>query len=455
MIKTDKIRSVGTKYHSKLAIPISLLVTILLLFTFQTANAQNLKIYHIDVEQADATLIISPSGKTLLIDSGKNGHGSRIKAVMQDVGVSRIDYFVCTHYHEDHYGGIDDLANDSEITIGEVYDRGDKDFIPASKRNGKTYKDYQSAVGNRAEQLKRGETIPLDDAMSITCIAHGGVVLHELDPPETGDDENTMSVALFIQYGDFRYFIGGDIEQTTENKIAERDLVLDVDVYQADHHGSDTSSAIEFMEDLKPAVIIISNGNNGTYKHPRQSTLNNYNELDPKPMVFQTNKYLKGGVGGNVADEFIADLETVDEDGTILVSVDETVGTYTVSYRDLSRTFQIKDRGHQSSAVVIESLLPNPDGSDRINEEVMLRNDFGSAVSMTGWILEDESGRIWALVSLGSINPGQSVAIRRSGMPMSLDNDGDEISLFNASHQLVDRFSYSGSQRGVWIQTGH
>ena len=169
----------------------------------------------------------------------------------------------------------------------------------------------------------------------------------------------------------------------------------------------------------------------------------------------RSSTFVSLGLGGNVPDEFIADLETVDEDGTILVSVDETAGTYTVSYRDLSHTYNIKNRGHQPSAVVIESLLPNPDGTDRINEEVKIRNNFGSAVSMEGWILEDESGRVWTLVSLGSINPGQSVTIRRNGMPMSLDNDGDEISLFNASHQLVDQFSYSGSQRGVWIQTGH
>ena len=104
------MKNISQKYHIKLAIPISLLVTLFLLFSFQTANAQTLKIYHIDVEQADATLVISPSGKTLLIDSGKNGHGSRIKAVMQKAGISRIDHFVSTHYHEDHYGGIDDLS---------------------------------------------------------------------------------------------------------------------------------------------------------------------------------------------------------------------------------------------------------------------------------------------------------------------------------------------------------
>lgn len=448
------MKNTSKDYHFILAISITLLATLFLTLSFQPASAQNLRIYHIDVEQADATLVISPSGKTLLIDSGKNGHGSRIKAVMNKVGVSRIDHFVNTHYHEDHYGGIDDLSNDSEITIGQAYDRGDKAFIPASKRNGKTYKDYQDAVGDGAEQLTRGETIPLDNAMSVTCIATGGVVLQELNPV-TGVDENDMSIALLIQYGNFRYFIGGDFEHPTEEKIAQRNLVMDVDIYQANHHGSDTSSAPNFLDDLKPAVIIISNGNHGGYKHPRQSTLNSYDTLSLKPKVFQTNKYMKGGVGGNVDDEFIADLESDDEDGTILVSVDETAGTYTVSYRELSHSFQIKNRGQQSSAIVIESLLPNPVGSDRINEEVKLRNDSGSSVSMEGWILEDESGRVWALVSMGNIGPGQSMTIKRNGMAMSLNNDEDKISLFNASHGLVDHFEYTGSQRGVWIQTGH
>ena len=438
----------------RLAISIALAALLFFVFPYQPLYAQSLKIYHIDVEQADAILIVSPGGHTLLIDSGKNGHGSRIKKIMQQAGLSRIDYFVSTHYHEDHYGGIDDLANDAEITIGKIFDRGDKDFIPASKRNSPSFKDYQDAGGNHAEQLTRGETIPLDDAMSVTCIASGGVVLQELNPV-TGVDENDMSIALLIQYGDFRYFIGGDIEKPTEEKIAARDLVMDVDVYEADHHGSDTSSAPDFMKDLKPTVIIISNGNHGTYKHPRQTTLDFYSALNPEPVVFQTNKYLKGGAGGNVADEFIADLETVDKDGTILVSVDEPAGTYTVSYRDVSRTYSIKNRGNQRATIVIERLLPDPDGADRINEEVILRNDSASAVSMAGWTLEDESGRIWALVSLGSLNPGQSVAIKRNAMPMSLDNDGDKISLFSASHQLVDRFEYTGSQRGVWVETGH
>lgn len=422
------------------------------------STAQTLRIYHIDVEQGDSTLFVSPARHTLLVDSGKNGHGARIKAVMDHAGVTQIDHFVATHYHEDHYGGIDDLVN-SGVTVGVSYDRGDKQFLPPSKLAEDTFKDYQVTVGHTAQHITRGETIPLDPEMSVTCISAGGVVLSEANPT-TGVDENDMSVSLLVQHGGFRYFVGGDIEHTTESKIANRDLVLDVDVYQANHHGSHTSSSRDFMEDLRPSVVIISNGNTRRYQHPRQVTLHTYATLSPAPAVFQTNKYLAGGdKAGNVSDEFIADPETVDTDGTILVSVNLATGIYTMSYSGQSRTFPIKAAGQPPApvnpGVVIESLLPNPVGEDRDLEEVAIRNKGPAPVPLAGWWLQDADGRVWPLVSLGTLAAGQSVAIRRNGMAMSLNNDGDTVILFDSNQGERDRFQYQDSAEGVAIPTGH
>jgi hypothetical protein len=81
------------------------LVILLALLISSPALAQQLRIYHIDVNQADATLFVSPGGHTLLVDSGKNGAGDELRAVMQTAGVTQIDHFVLTHYHEDHMGG--------------------------------------------------------------------------------------------------------------------------------------------------------------------------------------------------------------------------------------------------------------------------------------------------------------------------------------------------------------
>jgi len=145
------------------------------------AAGQTLRVYHVDVEQGASTLFVAPGGRTLLVDSSKNGHGSRIGAVMQEAGVSRIDVFVATHYHEDHFGGIDDLV-DLNVPVLEAYDRGDKDFVPASKKQQATWRGYLRTVGEDAIHLQRGDPIALDPLLAVTCIGSGGVVIGETNP---------------------------------------------------------------------------------------------------------------------------------------------------------------------------------------------------------------------------------------------------------------------------------
>ena len=420
-------------------------------------SAQQLRVYFIDVDQADATLIVSPSGQTLLVDSGRNGHGSRLQAAMQAAGVTQIDHFVATHYHEDHYGGIDDLVN-AGVTVVNSYDRGDKlCCLTDAKRAQQTFIDYENAVGTTAEHLTRGETIPLDPAMTVTVVTSGGVVLGEPDPPEHAGRENDMSIGLLITSGNFRFWVGGDVENPTERKISERDLVMDLDVYQANHHGAENGSLLALLQDMSPTVIVISNGSNRTYDHPRLTTLTRMQALSPAPTIFQTNKYLGGDPeGSNVTDSFIADPETTETDGTITLTVDAGAGTYAIAYGTQSHTFNIKQRA-TTNVVVIEALLPNPTSDpDRIAETVTLRNDSSAPVSMDGWMLRDAGGRVWVLTTMGTIGAGASATVQRNGMPVSLNNTTAEtIELLDASGRAVDSFSYRGSQPDVVIQTMH
>jgi len=314
-----------------------------LLFAGLPNFGQILKIYQVDVEQGDATLVITPSGKTLLIDCGKNGHGARIKNILDKEGKNKIDVFICTHYHEDHYGGIDDLIKREGIPVLKAYDRGDKKYLPESKLSDGDYLAYQEVLGQDAKHLKRGQVIKLDPDVSITCIAIGGVVKNEKNK-KTGQDENDMSIATLLTFGSFSYFNGGDIEASTEKKIAQLNLVKDVEVCKADHHGSETSSDSGFMSMLSPSILLISNGSDGRYNHPRQKTLNLYEAMKPTPDVYQTNKYLKHDTkGGNVDDKFIADLKSVNKDGTFLVLVDKKSNEYTLQYRDVKVTYTMKE----------------------------------------------------------------------------------------------------------------
>jgi competence protein ComEC len=234
-----------------------------LLFWAATASRQTLRIYQIDVERADAALLVMPNGKTLLIDSGKNGHGQRIRNVMQQAGVMQIDAFVNSHYHEDHFGGIDDLV-DAGVPVLESYDRGDKECcLPTSKKNQPTFKGYQRTVGEDAIALRAGDTLRLDPLVTMTVVSSGGVVMNEPNPT-AGAEENDMSVSLLINFRGFTALYGGNSEMPTEAKIAARDLVMNVDVYKSNHHGSHSSSSQAFMNDLHPSVVIISKGSDGT-----------------------------------------------------------------------------------------------------------------------------------------------------------------------------------------------
>ena len=160
--------------------------------------------------------------------------------------------------------------------------------------------------------------------------------------------------------------------------------------------------------------------------------------------------------GGNVPDTSrIGDLEAVDDDGTILIEVDNTTGTYTVSLRgSVYDTYKNKGKITVLS-VVIESLLPNPPGLDAQLEEVTIRNNGSQRISLVDWILEDRSARTWDLSSLGLLAPNQSRTIRREDQPMSLNNSGDEIRLLDAAGFERDRFEYTNSQEGDVINTGH
>jgi hypothetical protein len=138
--------------------------------------------------------------------------------------------------------------------------------------------------------------------------------------------------------------------------------------------------------------------------------------------------------------------------------VDSDTGHFTVSFRDESYDFAIKPRGTTTAtgSLVIESLLPDPTdavGPDTTFEEVTLKNKGTTTLSLTGWLLRDKSNLTWTLT--GSVNAGESITIRRNGMPMSLNNNGDVITLVGPGNQSQDAFTYTSSQPGVVIQTGH
>lgn len=233
-----------------------------------------LEVHHIDAGQADSTLIISPEGETILIDTGdwRQG-GDEVIAYLEEQGIDRIDHLIATHAHADHIGGHNGIIEWAETEgggIGAAYDSG----VPSDSA---TYDRYLDAIEEYEVDLftvEEGDELPIEDENVSAVI---------LNPPEgnSGGELHHNSIAIALEFGDFRYITTGDAEGSTEERlIADWLDELDADLYQAGHHGSSTSSTRGFLDELSPEMAVISSGYDSQYGHPHDETLERFAEYD-------------------------------------------------------------------------------------------------------------------------------------------------------------------------------
>ena len=231
----------------------------------------NLDIYWVDVEGGAATLIVSPSGESLLIDSGwevGDRDAKRIFAAAQQAGLKRIDYFVLSHFHADHAGGIQALAK--TIPIGRCFDRGD--FIEPP--NQKWRDAYLSVCAGKRTILHVGDKIPLKGVQTdiitsngqiITEPIHGGrpnplCATAENKPPDV--PENQLMVGTLLTYGKFTFLDLADLDWEKEMELAcPVNKIGEVTIWQAGRHGAlDGAGAPGFLYAIKPQVVVVNNG---------------------------------------------------------------------------------------------------------------------------------------------------------------------------------------------------
>jgi beta-lactamase superfamily II metal-dependent hydrolase len=229
-------------------------------------EAKPLEIHIINVGQGDSFLIISPSGKKVLIDAGNTGRGSGfVLPYLQAHNISSIDYIVASHFHSDHIGGLDEVINGlggNTHILNTAFDRG-------GTYDSSAFREYVNSVGDRRKTISSGEIIDLGGEVSMRCIASDGNV--QTGRIYFGIDENARSVVLILNFHSFDMYLGGDSNSFVEPLLAP--CAGDVDVYKVSHHGSATSSTRELLDYLKPEVSIIPVGDGNTYGHPHPDTV--------------------------------------------------------------------------------------------------------------------------------------------------------------------------------------
>ena len=242
----------------------------------QARPARTLNIYVVDVEGGNATLFVSPSGESLLIDAGNGGAGavrdaSRIVEAAKDAGLTQIDHQIITHYHGDHFGGLAELA--SRFPIKHFIDHG-PNIQPTDATNeflGTTYPALY-AKGTHTV-VKPGDTIPIA-GLNVRVVSSAGEVIRAplagagrpnslcgTPKPVEAVPEDRQSVGSSITFGRFRALHIGDLTRDKEFElVCPANKIGTVDVLLGLHHGQDTSNSEMFVHAVRPRVAIMNNG---------------------------------------------------------------------------------------------------------------------------------------------------------------------------------------------------
>ena len=253
----------------------ALLLPVFCLAHAQVKGAETLRIYAIDVEGGQSTLLVAPSGESLLVDTGWPGSdgrdAGRIQAAMKDAGITRIDHLLITHFHVDHVGGVPNLV--ARVPVGEFLDHGENREDSDITRHD--YAAYLKAIDGKPRRIVHsGDTISIAGLGAIVLTADGDHIAAipgikptpnpycDTEPKwDLDETENPRSAGVLVTFGKFRFLDLGDLTKAKEIPlVCPENLIGKVDVYLVNHHGFNLSNSKDFVDAIHPRVAIMDNG---------------------------------------------------------------------------------------------------------------------------------------------------------------------------------------------------
>ncbi len=213
----------------------------------------------IDVGQADSFLLVQ-NGKTMLVDCGTRSTGEDVVKYLNEQGITRLDYVIGTHPHDDHMGGMYDVITNFEI--GKI-------IMPEVEVGKVTTNWYVKLM----QEIKQG-AYELEYAKLGAVYDLGEANFKIIGPIENDESNlNNYSIVLKVTFGDMDVIMTGDAETKVERDIIDSGEALDAEILKVGHHGSDTSSSDEFLDAVSPIYALISAKVGNKYEHPIKSTM--------------------------------------------------------------------------------------------------------------------------------------------------------------------------------------
>lgn len=229
-----------------------------------------LNIYFFDVGQADSILLVN-NNETMLIDAGNNGDGDLVVEKLKKLGISKLNYVIGTHPHEDHIGGLDDVIDNFEI---------ENIFLPKVQTNTKTFEDVLDSIsdkGLKIESPEVGKKYNVGDSVCEIMLCGDG-------SKEEKENLNLSSIVVRVVFENQSYLFMGDSEIENE----ESRSWPQTNVIKIGHHGSDTSSSQSFLDQVLPQIAVIQVGKDNSYSHPKQSVIQRLEKMGT--LIYRTDE---------------------------------------------------------------------------------------------------------------------------------------------------------------------
>jgi len=321
----------------------TLCLLVLLFTSLARAGASDgrLDIYFIDVEGGAATLIVTPTNESVLVDTGNPGERDpkRIFETTKLAGLTQIDHLIITHYHRDHFGGAAELVK--MIPFKVIYDNADENpsrdrptpeylAIPCDKRVMPNPGDEILLRQPQATALKLKFLAARKKVIDVPPGAMENPFCKDVKGKALDLSDNANSIVFLLSMGDFKLFDGGDLTWNIEHDLAcPVNRVGTVDVYQVTHHGLATSNNPALVKALMPTVAIM---NNGSTKGCEPDTFATLKSTESIQAIFQLHKNLRpDGDVNNTSPEYTANAEQECKGNYVKLSVAGDGSSYTVS----------------------------------------------------------------------------------------------------------------------------
>jgi competence protein ComEC len=325
----------------------------LVLAPISNAESSALQIYFIDVEGGQSTLVVAPSGQSLLVDTGwpdnNDRDANRIAQAVKSAGLKQIDYVLITHYHTDHVGGVPQLLQ--KVKVGAFIDHGPN--IENDELAPEGYDAYLKSLGSTKRIIaKPGEFIPIEGIKVEILAAAGAHITRPAlgagqpnpyctsEPRWPADpSENAASVGILVIFGDFRFVDLGDLTKKKELQlVCPKNLIGTADLFLVSHHGLGLSNSKSLVHALHPRAAIMGNGAEKGNDPKAWQTVHDSPGLQD---LWQLHYSSASGADHNVSKDAIANLDG-EADGQFFKVTARSDGTFSVvnSRNKYERTYK-------------------------------------------------------------------------------------------------------------------